>query len=358
MGADSVGNEATPEQLDAITTLLHESLDAGGLGFSTTLSFTHSDGDGKPVASRWATQRRSARALPRRERARRNDARVRDRRLPARLHRRRSRADGRDDARRPAAAQLERAHHRLAGAAALPRPGRRVRERTRARRHRGRAHDADPRRDEHVVPQLLRAVHDAGLVRRDEPARAGAHREAPRSRRAQVDGRAGALPRGRRVLAPRVVGSLHDRRHVLRRQRRPQGPDRRRPREGAGQVHLRHARRHRDRRRPAHRVVAAPVRQRPGVVEDARRGVGPPARDDRRLRRRRAPRPHVRRAVPHEVPRRLPARPQARVDGALRAAHDAGSRRAVRAARPRARRARATTPTSSCSIPRRSTPAR
>src|SRR4029079_15862456 len=55
MGADSVGNEATPEQLDAITNLLHESLDAGGMGFSTTLSFTHSDGDGQPVGSRWAT---------------------------------------------------------------------------------------------------------------------------------------------------------------------------------------------------------------------------------------------------------------------------------------------------------------
>ncbi len=55
MGADSVGNEATPEQLDAMTKLLHDSLDAGGLGFSTTLSFTHSDGDGRPVGSRWAT---------------------------------------------------------------------------------------------------------------------------------------------------------------------------------------------------------------------------------------------------------------------------------------------------------------
>ena len=65
------------------------------------------------------------------ERARGHDARVRDRRLPARLHRRRGRADGRDDARRPPAAQLERAHDRLEGAAALPRPGRGVRERAR-----------------------------------------------------------------------------------------------------------------------------------------------------------------------------------------------------------------------------------
>ncbi len=55
MGADSVGNEATPEQIDAMVALLHESIDAGGLGFSTTLSHTHSDGDGKPVPSRWAT---------------------------------------------------------------------------------------------------------------------------------------------------------------------------------------------------------------------------------------------------------------------------------------------------------------
>ena len=55
MGADAVGNEATPEQLDAMVRLLSESVAAGGLGFSTTLSFTHSDGDGQPVASRWAS---------------------------------------------------------------------------------------------------------------------------------------------------------------------------------------------------------------------------------------------------------------------------------------------------------------
>jgi N-acyl-D-aspartate/D-glutamate deacylase len=56
MGADSIGHEASPEQLDAMVRLLHESLDAGGMGFSTTLSFTHSDGDGQPVASRWASR--------------------------------------------------------------------------------------------------------------------------------------------------------------------------------------------------------------------------------------------------------------------------------------------------------------
>jgi len=54
MGPDAVGHEATPAQLDAMVALLHASIDAGGLGFSTTLSSTHSDGDGQPVASRHA----------------------------------------------------------------------------------------------------------------------------------------------------------------------------------------------------------------------------------------------------------------------------------------------------------------
>jgi N-acyl-D-aspartate/D-glutamate deacylase len=56
MGADAVGNEASPAQLEAMVRVLHESLSAGGLGFSTTQSTTHSDGDGQPVASRWATR--------------------------------------------------------------------------------------------------------------------------------------------------------------------------------------------------------------------------------------------------------------------------------------------------------------
>ena len=56
MGADAVGHEADDAQVAAMVQLLHDALDAGGLGFSTTLSFTHSDGDGEPVASRWASR--------------------------------------------------------------------------------------------------------------------------------------------------------------------------------------------------------------------------------------------------------------------------------------------------------------
>jgi N-acyl-D-aspartate/D-glutamate deacylase len=56
MGESSIGNEATPEQIDAMVDLLHTSIEAGGLGFSTTLSKTHSDGDGEPVPSRWSSR--------------------------------------------------------------------------------------------------------------------------------------------------------------------------------------------------------------------------------------------------------------------------------------------------------------
>ncbi len=55
MGTDAIGNEATPEQIAEMERVLAESLDAGGIGFSTTLSKTHSDGDGQPVASRWSS---------------------------------------------------------------------------------------------------------------------------------------------------------------------------------------------------------------------------------------------------------------------------------------------------------------
>src|SRR3954465_15550875 len=63
MGADAAGRGgaapdrgATDDEIKQIVALLHESIEAGGLGLSTTLSNTHSDGDGKPVASRKASK--------------------------------------------------------------------------------------------------------------------------------------------------------------------------------------------------------------------------------------------------------------------------------------------------------------
>lgn len=56
MGTEAVGREATADELTTMVAELHRAIEAGGLGFSTTLSKTHSDGDGQPVASRWASE--------------------------------------------------------------------------------------------------------------------------------------------------------------------------------------------------------------------------------------------------------------------------------------------------------------
>jgi N-acyl-D-aspartate/D-glutamate deacylase len=55
MGEEGSQSEASPEQLAEMTALLHEALSAGGLGFSSSQSFTHNDGEGNPIPSRAAT---------------------------------------------------------------------------------------------------------------------------------------------------------------------------------------------------------------------------------------------------------------------------------------------------------------
>jgi N-acyl-D-aspartate/D-glutamate deacylase len=54
MGSRAVGKRATADELARMKSLLATSLREGALGFSTTISPTHSDGDGNPVPSRWA----------------------------------------------------------------------------------------------------------------------------------------------------------------------------------------------------------------------------------------------------------------------------------------------------------------
>lgn len=54
MGPDAIGGRPTAAQMDEMLRLFHAAMDAGAWGLSTTQSSTHSDGDGKPVASRHA----------------------------------------------------------------------------------------------------------------------------------------------------------------------------------------------------------------------------------------------------------------------------------------------------------------
>lgn len=56
MGDQAVGRSATKAEIDAMCALLDRSLAQGGAGFSTTVSYTHSDGEGRPVPSRWASR--------------------------------------------------------------------------------------------------------------------------------------------------------------------------------------------------------------------------------------------------------------------------------------------------------------
>ena len=55
MGSAAVGEEATEEQLEAMKSLLAQSLAEGGLGFSSTKASAHNDHHGDPVPSRAAT---------------------------------------------------------------------------------------------------------------------------------------------------------------------------------------------------------------------------------------------------------------------------------------------------------------
>jgi N-acyl-D-aspartate/D-glutamate deacylase len=56
LGEEAGERTSDPRELDQIEGLLHRSLEAGGLGFSTSRSSTHNDGDGRPVPSRAASE--------------------------------------------------------------------------------------------------------------------------------------------------------------------------------------------------------------------------------------------------------------------------------------------------------------
>ena len=99
MGEAACEREATADEIDAMRRLLGASLAEGGLGFSSSWAATHNDFDGEPVPSRFAGDRRAARAVRRGRSPRGHDARVHPRRRP--VHRTRGGADGPPCRRRP-----------------------------------------------------------------------------------------------------------------------------------------------------------------------------------------------------------------------------------------------------------------
>ena len=55
MGGEAIGNAAGEDDVAKMRAELAKAIEAGALGFSFTNSTSHSDGEGEPVASRWAT---------------------------------------------------------------------------------------------------------------------------------------------------------------------------------------------------------------------------------------------------------------------------------------------------------------
>ena len=55
MGDAGTGSEADPGEVAAMVALLHEAIEAGAIGLSSSQSFTHDDGDGRPIPTRSAT---------------------------------------------------------------------------------------------------------------------------------------------------------------------------------------------------------------------------------------------------------------------------------------------------------------
>ncbi|MGE0726937.1 MAG: amidohydrolase family protein [Acidimicrobiia bacterium] len=54
MGEEAVGRPATPAELEAMSAIIRDAMDAGAVGFATSFAATHVGADGSPIPSRWA----------------------------------------------------------------------------------------------------------------------------------------------------------------------------------------------------------------------------------------------------------------------------------------------------------------
>ena len=191
------------------------SLEAGALGFSFTQSSSHSDGDGQPVASRWATpdeliaHERGDRRPPR------HHARGHRAGLPRPVLRRRDRAARRRSARRPTARSTGTCSPSTHASPSACRASSSAGDRAAELGGRLVALTMPVQRaDEHELPQLLRHLAHPRLERRAERAGARAHRTAAGPERAPEDARAVAVARGRRVPPSRRLRRLPARRRL------------------------------------------------------------------------------------------------------------------------------------------------
>ncbi|MEZ5207453.1 MAG: amidohydrolase family protein [Acidimicrobiales bacterium] len=274
MGAEATGNAATADQVDAMVRLLDESIEAGGLGFSTTLSNTHSDGDGEPVASRFA-ERDEILALC--AAVGRHEGTTLEAIVNGCLDRF---ADDEIDllAAMSAAAQRPLNWNVLTVDSRVPDRVPRQLQASRA------AAAAGGRIVALTMPVLvpmnmsflnycaLNMLPDWGpVLGLPVPERMVALRDPETRRRLE----ARRLRGRRRVPSAGRLRQLRHRRHLQRRHGAVSLPGRGRHRRRGGQGPLRHVARHRARRRPAHDPVAHAARQRSRAVDDAPRADDP-----------------------------------------------------------------------------------